>query len=68
MIKPGSFTIENNVCSIRLRGVELFEDEGSESQEGAACGSEKRFAPPEVIEMFMVNGNTQDFFKPLGHT
>ena len=51
-----------------LRGVELFEDDGRESPEGATAGSEKQFAPPEVTEMFMVNGNTQDFFKPLGHS
>ena len=57
-----NFSIANS-----LRGIELPED-GDERVEGAAGGAEKDFSPPEVIEMFLVNGNTQDFFKPLGHT
>lgn len=37
-----------------------------EPPEGATDGPGAQFSPPEVTEMFMVNGNTQDFFRPLG--
>ena len=52
----------------RLRGVELPEEEEEDSPGGATGSSAKQFSPPDVTEMFMVNGNTQDFFKRLGYT
>ncbi len=57
-------------CFHRLRGCELLEDSSpdSEPMEGAtaAVNTRAQYTPPEVTEMFLVNGNTQDFFKPQG--
>ncbi len=44
-----------------------MEDEDDETPLGATGGQDKDFSPPEVTDMFMVNGNTQDFFKPMGY-
>ncbi len=54
----------------RLRGCELAEDSSPDTEptEGAGAGINTwaQYTPPQVTEMFLVNGNTQDFFKPQG--